>query len=47
LKPPALYDIELTTIDGRPESMATYRGLVVLVVLLAAIVAASIWLRQQ
>jgi glutathione peroxidase len=36
LKPPAFYDIELTTIDGRRESMETYRGLVVLVVNVAS-----------
>jgi glutathione peroxidase len=36
MKPLALYDIELTTIDGRPESMGTYRGQVVLVVNVAS-----------
>ena len=36
VKPLSLYDIELKTIDGRPASMGTYRGNVVLVVNVAS-----------
>lgn len=31
-KPPSVYDIKLTTIEGKPASMAVYKGRVVLVV---------------